>query len=172
MPRALRARLVKQVGEQINLVIPFLVSLPSCISVILKVVWADNDAWPSPTDQGKPKPVVCWLKDGQPLDTKRVNIRNSDKDSILFIRASQREDSGVYEISVKVDSFEDKATITLQIVGEQPLHMLSFKQAQMQLYVHDNAELWSLLGQETSLLLTQSSLVLISFQSYLVLLSL
>lgn len=85
--------------------------------------------------------MVCWLKDGQPLDTKRVNIRNSDKDSILFIRASQREDSGVYEISVKVDSFEDKATITLQIVGEQPLHMLSFKQAQMQLYVHDNTEL-------------------------------
>ncbi|XP_075878646.1 myosin binding protein Ha isoform X3 [Nelusetta ayraudi] len=89
MPRALRARFVKQVGEQINLVIPFL---------------------------GKPKPVVSWLKDGQPLDTKRVNIRNSDKDSILFIRTSQREDSGVYEMSVKVDSFEDRATITLQIV--------------------------------------------------------
>lgn len=66
--------------------------------------------------------MVSWLKDGQPLDTKRVNIRNSDKDSILFIRASQREDSGVYEMSVKVDSFEDKATITVQIVGEQPSH--------------------------------------------------
>lgn len=76
-----------------------------------------------PTDQGKPKPVVSWLKDGQPLDTKRVNIRNSDKDSILFIRTSQREDSGVYEITVKVDSFEDKATITLQIVGEPHLHV-------------------------------------------------
>lgn len=74
--------------------------------------------WPSSTDQGKPKPVVSWLKDGQPLDTKRVNIRNSDKDSILFIRSSQREDSGVYEMSVKVDSFEDRATITLQIVGK------------------------------------------------------
>lgn len=68
--------------------------------------------------QGKPKPIVSWLKDGQPLDTKRVNIRNSDKDSILFIRTSQREDSGVYEMTVKVDSFEDKANITLQIVGE------------------------------------------------------
>ncbi|KAM9350974.1 myosin binding protein Ha [Symphorus nematophorus] len=89
MPRALRSCCVKQVGEQINLVIPFL---------------------------GKPKPVVSWLKDGQPLDTKRVNIRNSDKDSIIFIRTSQREDSGVYEMTVKVDSFEDKATITLQIV--------------------------------------------------------
>ncbi|KAM7411848.1 hypothetical protein PAMA_021701 [Pampus argenteus] len=89
MPRTLRSRYVKQVGEQINVVIPFL---------------------------GKPKPVVSWLKDGQPVDSKRVNIRNSDKDSILFIRAAQREDSGVYEMTVKVDSFEDKATITLQIV--------------------------------------------------------
>ncbi|XP_029995416.1 myosin binding protein Ha isoform X1 [Sphaeramia orbicularis] len=89
MPRILRSRYVRQVGEQINLVIPFL---------------------------GKPKPVVSWLKDGQPLDTKRVNIRNSDKDSIMFIRSAQREDSGVYEMSVKVDSFEDKAALTLQIV--------------------------------------------------------
>lgn len=89
LPRALRSRFVKQVGDQINLVIPYV---------------------------GKPKPVVSWLKDGQPLDTKRVNIRNSDKDSIIFIRTAQREDSGVYEIAVKVDSFEDKATITIQIV--------------------------------------------------------
>ncbi|KAF7660240.1 hypothetical protein LDENG_00285970 [Lucifuga dentata] len=89
VPRFLRARFIKQVGDQINLVIPFM---------------------------GKPKPVVSWLKDSQPLDPKRVNIRNSDKDSILFIRTSQREDSGVYEMTVKVDSFEDKATITLQIV--------------------------------------------------------
>uniref|UniRef100_UPI003AB0B3B8 myosin binding protein Ha n=1 Tax=Centroberyx gerrardi TaxID=166262 RepID=UPI003AB0B3B8 len=89
MPRFLRARYVKQVGEQVNLVIPF---------------------------NGKPKPMVSWLKDGQPLDPKRANIRNSDKDSILFIRTTQREDSGVYEMTVKVDSFEDKASITLQIV--------------------------------------------------------
>lgn len=71
--------------------------------------------------------MVSWLKDGQPLDTKRVNIRNSDKDSILFIRTSQREDSGVYEMSVKVDSFEDRATITLQIVGEQLWLRFPFK---------------------------------------------
>ncbi|XP_071376558.1 myosin-binding protein H-like [Centroberyx affinis] len=89
MPRFLRARYVKQVGQQVNLVIPF---------------------------NGKPKPVVSWLKDGQPLDPKRANIRNSDKDSILFIRTTQREDSGVYEMTVKVDSFEDKASIILQIV--------------------------------------------------------
>lgn len=65
--------------------------------------------------------MVSWLKDGQPLDTKRVNVRNSTKDSILFIRTAQREDSGVYEMSVKVDSFEDKATLTIQVVGESPM---------------------------------------------------
>lgn len=80
-----------------------------------------------PMLQGKPKPVVSWLKDGQPIDSKRVNVRNSDKDSILFIRSSQREDSGVYEITVKVDSLEDKATITLQIVGETPIPLFTLK---------------------------------------------
>ncbi|XP_062248815.1 myosin binding protein Ha isoform X2 [Platichthys flesus] len=89
MPRMLRTRFIRQVGEQVNLVIPFL---------------------------GKPKPVVSWLKDGQPVDPKRLNIRNSDNDSIMFIRTAQREDSGVYELTVKVDSFEDKAALTLQIV--------------------------------------------------------
>ncbi|XP_050952989.1 LOW QUALITY PROTEIN: myosin binding protein Ha [Labeo rohita] len=89
LPRALRSRYVKHVGEQINVVIPFV---------------------------GKPKPVISWTKDGQPLDTKKVNIRNSDKDSILFIRKSEREDSGNYEMTVKVDSFEDKASLIIQIV--------------------------------------------------------
>lgn len=68
--------------------------------------------------QGKPQPVVTWTKDGQPIDTKRVNIRNSDRDSIFFIRAAERADSGVYEMCVKVESFEDKSQLTLQIIGE------------------------------------------------------
>ncbi|XP_049894826.1 myosin binding protein Hb isoform X9 [Epinephelus moara] len=89
LPRFLRQRYVAQVGAKINLTIPF---------------------------TGKPKPVVSWLKDGQPLDTKKVNIRSTDRDSILFIRAAEREDSGVYEMCVKVDDFEDKASLTLQIV--------------------------------------------------------
>lgn len=71
------------------------------------------------TFQGKPQPAVSWTKDGQPLDTKRVNIRNTDRDSIFFIRTSERADSGVYEMCVKVDSFEDKSQITLQIIGKQ-----------------------------------------------------
>uniref|UniRef100_A0A8C9VI98 Myosin-binding protein H n=2 Tax=Scleropages formosus TaxID=113540 RepID=A0A8C9VI98_SCLFO len=89
LPRFLRARLVKQVGEQVNLVIPF---------------------------NGKPKPVVTWTKDGQPLDPKKANVRNTNKDSILFVRKAERDDSGKYEMCVKVDSFEDKVTITIQIV--------------------------------------------------------
>jgi len=88
MPRFLRQRYVAQVGDKINLVIPF---------------------------SGKPKPVVSWTKNGQPLE-KRVQIRNSDKDSIVFIRTSERDDSGVYEMSVKVEDFEDKASFILQIV--------------------------------------------------------
>ncbi|TXL73903.1 hypothetical protein D9O29_23085 [Pantoea vagans] len=89
LPRFLRQRYVAYVGDKINLTIPF---------------------------TGKPKPVVTWTKNGQPLDTKRVNIRSTDRDSILFIRASERDDSGVYEMSVKVEDFEDKASLTLQIV--------------------------------------------------------
>jgi hypothetical protein len=62
--------------------------------------------------------VVSWLKDGQPLDPKRANIRTSDRDSILFIRQTERGDSGSYEMCVKVDDFEDKAAIIIQIIGQ------------------------------------------------------
>jgi len=89
LPRFLRQRYVAHVGEKINLTIPF---------------------------HGKPKPVVTWTKNGEPLDKKRVNVRSTERDSILFIRQSERDDSGEYEICVKVDAFEDKASLTLQIV--------------------------------------------------------
>lgn len=69
--------------------------------------------------------MVSWTKNGQPLDTKRVNIRSTERDSILFIRTSERDDSGVYEMCVKVDDFEDKASLTLQIVGEQNIDVLA-----------------------------------------------
>nr|XP_060628458.1 myosin-binding protein H [Anolis sagrei ordinatus] len=93
LPRHLRQLYLKIVGEVVNLVIPFL---------------------------GKPKPQVTWTKDGQPLDPKRVIIRNSDRDSIFFIRQAQRIDSGKYEMTVKIlDELEDKAIIHLQVV-EKP----------------------------------------------------
>uniref|UniRef100_A0A3P9P9B9 Myosin-binding protein H n=1 Tax=Poecilia reticulata TaxID=8081 RepID=A0A3P9P9B9_POERE len=89
LPRFLRQRYVAQVGEKVNLTVPF---------------------------TGKPKPEVSWTKNGAALDPKRVNIRSTDRDSILFIRAAERDDSGVYEMCLKVEGFEDKASLTLQIV--------------------------------------------------------
>lgn len=69
--------------------------------------------------------MVSWLKNGEALDKKRVNIRSTDRDSILFIRSAEREDSGTYEMCVKVEDFEDKAALILQIVGEQTAEIAS-----------------------------------------------
>ncbi|XP_015271909.1 PREDICTED: myosin-binding protein H [Gekko japonicus] len=93
LPRYLRQVYMRTVGQTLNLLIPF---------------------------RGKPKPQVTWTKGGQPLDAKRVNVRNSEKDSIFFIRQVQRSDSGKYEIVVKIlDELEDKATIDLLVI-ERP----------------------------------------------------
>lgn len=67
--------------------------------------------------QGKPRPKVTWMKNGEPLDTKQVSVRNSDTDSILFIRSTERKDSGIYELQVQIENVEDKATVTIQTVG-------------------------------------------------------
>ncbi|XP_036408729.1 myosin binding protein Ca isoform X1 [Megalops cyprinoides] len=92
LPRQLRTKYIKKVGEKVNLVIPF---------------------------QGKPRPVVNWYKDGQLLDTKKVGVRTSDIDTILFIRSAEREHSGTYTLSVQIENMEDKANIDIQIV-EKP----------------------------------------------------
>nr|XP_056700581.1 myosin-binding protein H [Euleptes europaea] len=93
LPRYLRELYMRTVGEPVNLLIPF---------------------------RGKPKPQVTWTKAGQPLDPKRVNVRNSEKDSVFFIRQAQRSDSGKYEITVRIlDELEDKVTIDLLVI-ERP----------------------------------------------------
>lgn len=92
LPRYLRQTFIKHVGDTVNLVIPF---------------------------QGKPRPQVNWTKNGQPLDPKQASVRNSESDTILFIRKADRKDSGVYELSVKIDDLEDKATIDIKI-AERP----------------------------------------------------
>uniref|UniRef100_A0A4W4GKL3 Myosin-binding protein C, cardiac-type n=1 Tax=Electrophorus electricus TaxID=8005 RepID=A0A4W4GKL3_ELEEL len=89
LPRNLRQTLMKKVGETINVVIPF---------------------------QGKPRPMVTWMKNGEPLDPKQVSVRNSDTDSIFFIRKTERSDSGVYELKVQIENVEDKASVTIQVV--------------------------------------------------------
>jgi len=47
-----------------------------------------------------------------------VSIRNSNVDSILFIRSAEREHSGKYELVLKIENMEDRAAIQIQIVGK------------------------------------------------------
>ncbi|KAK1168881.1 myosin-binding protein C, slow-type-like isoform X4 [Acipenser oxyrinchus oxyrinchus] len=89
IPRHLHQTYIRRVGEVVNLVVPF---------------------------QGKPRPKVSWMTNGQPVDPTQVNIRNSETDSILFIRKADRKHSGKYELTVKVENYEDKATIDIQVV--------------------------------------------------------
>nr|XP_013799498.1 PREDICTED: myosin-binding protein H [Apteryx mantelli mantelli] len=89
VPRHLRQTHVRRVGDAVNLMIPF---------------------------QGKPQPQVIWTKDGQPLDTKRINIRSGEKDTIFFIREAQRSDSGKYQLTIRINGAEDKATVEIQVI--------------------------------------------------------
>uniref|UniRef100_A0A669F3A1 Myosin-binding protein C, fast-type n=1 Tax=Oreochromis niloticus TaxID=8128 RepID=A0A669F3A1_ORENI len=91
LPRDLRTKYIRRVGEKINLTIPF---------------------------QGKPRPIATWFKDGKPLDEKIVNVRNSNVDSILFIRSAEREHSGTYELVLKIENMEDRASINIRIVDK------------------------------------------------------
>ncbi|NWW80518.1 MYBPH protein, partial [Climacteris rufus] len=89
MPRHLRETYIRRVGDAVNIMIPF---------------------------QGKPQPEVSWTKEEQPLDTNRVNIRNTARDTIFYIRQAQRGDSGKYELTVRINGAEDKATLDIQVV--------------------------------------------------------
>ncbi|CAN9507140.1 unnamed protein product [Ophioblennius macclurei] len=89
LPRYLRQTLVKKVGETVNIVIPF---------------------------QGKPRPKVTWSKDGEVLSPQFASVRNSDFDTILFIRKTERQHSGKYDLQVQIENVEDTGAITLQIV--------------------------------------------------------
>uniref|UniRef100_A0A8D3AWH9 Myosin-binding protein C, fast-type n=1 Tax=Scophthalmus maximus TaxID=52904 RepID=A0A8D3AWH9_SCOMX len=91
LPRELRTKYIRKVGDKVNLTIPF---------------------------QGKPRPVATWFKDGQPVDTKLVSVRNSNVDTILFIRAAEREHSGTYELLLQIENLEDRATIEIRIVDK------------------------------------------------------
>ncbi|KAG9339877.1 hypothetical protein JZ751_022190 [Albula glossodonta] len=89
LPRHLKTTYTRKVGEVVNLVVPF---------------------------QGKPRPKVSWLKDGQVVDPAQVNIRNTDCDSIIFIRKAERKHSGNYEMTVQVENYVDTAILDIQIV--------------------------------------------------------
>ncbi|CAI5786205.1 myosin-binding protein C, slow-type isoform X5 [Podarcis lilfordi] len=89
LPRHLKQTYVRRVGEAVNLVIPF---------------------------QGRPRPKVSWKKNGAHVDKNQINIRNSENDTIIFIRKAERIHSGKYDMKVKVDNLVDRATIEIQIV--------------------------------------------------------
>ncbi|XP_039975946.1 myosin-binding protein C, cardiac-type isoform X2 [Xiphias gladius] len=89
LPRNLRQTLIKKVGDTVNLLIPF---------------------------QGKPRPKVTWSKDGELLNPTFANVRNSDVDTILFIRKTERKHSGKYDLQVQIENVEDTASVNLQIV--------------------------------------------------------
>ncbi|XP_053321021.1 myosin-binding protein C, slow-type isoform X8 [Spea bombifrons] len=89
LPRHLKQTYIKKVGETVNLVIPF---------------------------QGKPRPKVSWKKNGSHVDKTQISIRNSECDTILFIRKAEKSHSGKYDLKVKVDTLQDKASIHIQIV--------------------------------------------------------
>ncbi|XP_051544620.1 myosin-binding protein C, slow-type isoform X3 [Myxocyprinus asiaticus] len=88
IPRHLKQTYVRKVGEVVNLVVPFM---------------------------GKPRPKVTWLKEGQPID-QTISIRNSECDSIIFIRKAERKHSGKYELTVQVENHVDTAVLDIQIV--------------------------------------------------------
>ncbi|XP_063783894.1 myosin-binding protein C, slow-type isoform X8 [Pseudophryne corroboree] len=92
LPRHLKQTYIRKVGEAVNLVIPF---------------------------QGKPRPKVSWKKNGSHVDKTQISIRNSECDTILFIRKAEKSHSGKYDLKVKVENLQDKASIYIQIV-ERP----------------------------------------------------
>ncbi|XP_078077482.1 myosin-binding protein C, cardiac-type-like [Mustelus asterias] len=91
LPRSLRQKVMKVVGEPVNFMIPF---------------------------QGKPRPVVTWLKDEQPLNLKSITIRNSDTDTIFFIRKAERTHSGSYQLQVQIENTKDTASIHIQVIDK------------------------------------------------------
>lgn len=61
--------------------------------------------------------MAQWLKDGEPIDPKKVGVRNSNVDSVLFIRSAERENTGKYTLVLQVESMEDRATLDIRVVG-------------------------------------------------------
>ncbi|XP_074863629.1 myosin-binding protein C, slow-type isoform X3 [Carettochelys insculpta] len=101
LPRHLKQTYIRRVGEAVNLVIPF---------------------------QGRPRPKVSWKKNGASVDKNQINIRNSENDTIIFIRKAERSHSGKYDLTVKVDNLVDKATIDIQVVDRPgPPHVVKIE---------------------------------------------
>lgn len=119
VPRHLKQTYTRRVGEAVNLVVPFMVN--ECPKHLAAFAFFNRLINPGCFLQGKPRPKVAWLKEGQPIEQSHVNIRNTDCDSIIFIRKAERSHSGKYEMTVQVENHMDTAVIDIQIVGRWPL---------------------------------------------------
>lgn len=64
---------------------------------------------------------MTWYKDGVLLEDNTVGIRNTNVDTIIFIRSAERRHSGKYTMSVQIENTSDSADIHIQVVG-QSLH--------------------------------------------------
>lgn len=47
-----------------------------------------------------------------------VNVRSTNVDTILFIRAAERVHSGKYELVLQIENMEDRATVDIRIIGK------------------------------------------------------
>lgn len=45
-------------------------------------------------------------------------MRNSNVDSILFIRSAEREHSGKYELVLQIENMEDRANFEIRVIGK------------------------------------------------------
>uniref|UniRef100_A0A4W5RNV8 Myosin binding protein Cb n=1 Tax=Hucho hucho TaxID=62062 RepID=A0A4W5RNV8_9TELE len=54
--------------------------------------------------------------DGEELDVRVASIRNSEVDSILFIRSAERSHSGKYELVLQIENMEARAILEIRIV--------------------------------------------------------
>ena len=89
--------------------------------LMLKKIWRQSDPLPPLLFvfffKGKPRPELIWTKDGAPIDKNQINIRNSETDTIVFIRKAERSHSGKYDLQVKVEKFVETASIDIRVIG-------------------------------------------------------
>uniref|UniRef100_A0A8C7P4P5 Myosin-binding protein C, fast-type n=1 Tax=Oncorhynchus mykiss TaxID=8022 RepID=A0A8C7P4P5_ONCMY len=58
-----------------------------------------------------------WYKDGEELDSRVASVRNSEVDSILFIRSAERSHSGKYELVLQIENMEARTTVDIKTPG-------------------------------------------------------
>ena len=120
LPRVLQKQTKITLGEKIHLNIPFQGSPQPQVS------WKKFTAQPLPpmpepepvAEGEKPKPVVAPepLPDLESDLPEYATVRNAKDSSVVFIRNSERDDTGKYQISVQVEDLVATAVIDVAVV--------------------------------------------------------